>query len=170
MTYFADLTDYTYIPAGDAAHARTKNVGWLTAGHAFESAAPAEELLDRVWSFCTVSVAQTRGIHQCEFCPGKDVHRAERKGEKLLLGTSEIRVFAGEGCLYAAPTLIYHYVKEHGYKPPEPFIHALMSEPAPPAPEYFDRLAQVSLEWRKTSELQLEPVPNYQPFKANQLA
>jgi hypothetical protein len=117
MTYFADLTDYTYIPTGRVSHVGTKNVGWLSAGCAFEAAAPTEELLDRLWSYCTISIAQTRGIHQCEFCPDKDVHFAERKGDKILLGTSEIRVFAGEVCIYAAPTLIYHYVSDHGYRP-----------------------------------------------------
>ena len=147
-----------------------KNVGWLNSGHAFETGEPTEELLDRLWSYCNVSVAQTRGIHQCEFCPDKDVHRAERKGDKLLLGTSEIRVFAGLGAIYTAPTLIYHYVKDHGYKPPESFIQALMADPAPPAAEYFDRLAQAALDWRKTSIPQLNPVPNYQPYIANQSA
>jgi membrane protease YdiL (CAAX protease family) len=170
MTYFADLTDYSYISTGHASHAVTKNVGWLSAGHAFETVAPTEELLDRLWSYCSVSVAQTRGIDQCEFCPDNDVHIAERKSDKLLLGTSEIRVFAGEGCLYAAPTLIYHYVKEHGYKPSEPFLQALMTDPAPPAAEYFDRLAQAILHWQKTSVAQLNPAPMYQPSVANQLA
>jgi membrane protease YdiL (CAAX protease family) len=170
MTYFADLTDYSYIPRSHASHAITKNIGWLSAGHAFETGEPNEELLDRLWSYCTVSVAQTRGIHQCEFCPAKDVHFAERKSDKLLLGTSEIRVFASEGCLYAAPTLIYHYVKDHGYKPPEPFILALMADPAPPAAEYFDRLAQASLEWQRTSIAQLEPAPIYQPSIVNNSA
>lgn len=109
MTYFADLTDYTYIPAGHASCTITKNVGWLSSAHPFETGAPSEELLDRLWSYCTVSVAQTRGIHRCEFCPDKDVNFAERRSDKLLLGTSEIRVFAGLGSIYAAPTLIYHY-------------------------------------------------------------
>src|SRR5450631_2208157 len=168
MTYFADLTDYTYIPTGHASHAGTKNVGWLNAGHAFEKAAPTEELLDRLWTYCSVSVAQTRGIHRCEFCPGKDVHLADRKGDKLLLGTSEIRVFAGFGHVYAAPTLIYHYVSEHRYKLPEPFVRALMADPAPPAAEYFDRLAQASLDWRKTSNLELESPSAYLPHRPPQ--
>jgi hypothetical protein len=45
-----------------------------------------------------------------------------------------------------------------------------MTEPAPPAGEYFDRLAQASLEWRKTSIAELEPGPILQPFIANPLA
>jgi|ERR1700733_985207 len=163
MTYFADLTDYTYLPIGEASRPGTKNVGWLSAGHAFETGEPTQELLDRLWSYCTASVAQTRGIHPCEFCPGKVVHFAERNGDKLLLGTSEIRVFSAAGDIYAAPTLIYHYAKDHGYKPPEAFIQALNTQAAPPSAEYFDQLAQASLEWRETLASP-EAVPTYQPF------
>jgi len=163
MAYFADLTDYTYIPTGDASRPGTKNVGWLSAGHAFETGEPTEEFLDRLWSYCTASVVQTRGIHPCEFCPRKVAHFAERNGDKLLLGTSEIRVFSAAGEIYAAPTLIYHYAKDHGYKPPEPFVKALMAQPAPPAAAYFDQLAQASLEWRKNLASP-EAVPTYQPF------
>jgi membrane protease YdiL (CAAX protease family) len=168
MTYFADLTGYTYIRTGDASRPGTKNVGWLGAGRAFETAPATQELLDRLWSYCTVSVAQTRGVHQCEFCPGKDVHLAARNGDKLMLGTAEIRVFAGDGSIYAAPTLIYHYVSDHGYKPPEPFIQALSTQHAPPTTEYFDRLAQAYLDWRKTLVPELNPAPIDQPFIANQ--
>jgi membrane protease YdiL (CAAX protease family) len=168
MTYFADLTDYTYIPTDYASRPGTKNVGWLSAGHAFETGEPTEEFLERLWNYCTVSVAPTRGVHGCEFCPGKDVHLAERNGNKLQLGTSEIRVFSDAGDIYAAPTLIYHYVRDHGYKPPGQFIQALMAQPTPPAAAYFHQLAQASLEWRKTSHPQAEPVPNYEPFRANQ--
>ena len=170
MTYFADLTDYSYIPRGHASHAVTKNVGWLSTGHAFETGEPTEALLDRLWSYCAVSVAQTRGIHQCEFCPTKDVRFVERKGDSLLLGTAEIRVFAGLGCIYAAPTLIYHYVSDHDYKPPEQFIQALMVDPTPPAAEYFDRLVESSLEWQKTPIAHLKRVPMYQHFMTSQLA
>lgn len=107
---------------------------------------------------------------KCEFCPGKDVHCAERKSDKLLLGTSEIRVFQGFGRIYAAPTLIYHYVCDHGYKPPEPFIQALMAEPGPPAADYFNQLTQASLDWQKTSIAELGPSPICQSMGANQLA
>ena len=107
MTYFEDLSDYSF---GRAIFFRpvTRNVGWLGKGYAFETAQPTEDLLDLVWRYCKVSIAQTRGIHECEFCPSGDWYQGERKGEKLLLGTSEIRVFGKNGLIYAAPTLIYH--------------------------------------------------------------
>jgi len=38
--------------------------------------------------------------------------------------------------LYAAPALIYHYVVEHDYKPPQEFIDAVMTVPQPGSEEY----------------------------------
>jgi hypothetical protein len=150
MAYYPDLSDYEY---HRKAHDRpgTKNVGWLAAGHVFDMEPASEALLDRLWRYCNVSVAQMRGWHDCELCPGKRVTHAEYKGEKLLLGTSEIRVFAEDGDIFAAPTLIFHYVQYHHYRPPEAFVVALMRDPAPPDPAYFERLRQLHLEWRQTS-------------------
>jgi hypothetical protein len=156
MTYYRDLTDYEHHSA--FYRPGIKNVGWLGVGHEFDTAAPTEELLSRLWGFCKTSVAQTRGIHECEFCPGQSSYFAERNGERLLLGTAEIRVFSKTDGFYAAPTLVYHYVKVHKYRPPDEFIHALTDGPAPPSKEYFDRLGKLNLEWRNTSAPEAYPV------------
>lgn len=157
MPYYRDLTDYAY---HGATYYRpgTKNVGWLGLGHAFETAEPAEELLNRLWTFCKISVAQTRGVHECEFCSADESYFAERGGVRLLLGTSEIRVFSTTGTVYAAPTLIYHYVKVHKYRPPDEFLQALVEGPTPPSKDYFDRLKQLDLEWNPTSSPQMSRV------------
>jgi hypothetical protein len=83
-----------------------------------------------------------RGVHDCEFCKSEDLPLAERNNEKLLLGTSEIRVFSTQGEIYAAPTLIYHYVSVHHYEPPDEFVRALTEGPQPESREYFDRLKE----------------------------
>jgi hypothetical protein len=57
-----------------------------------------------------------------------------------MLGAAEIRVFAKDGVAYAAPTLVYHYVSVHHYKPPDEFVRALREGPLPSSPEYFERL------------------------------
>jgi hypothetical protein len=61
-------------------------------------------------------VNQTRGIHCCPFC----------KGEVLPTGSYEMRV-AGACEVYAAPSLVHHYVVAHGYRPPDEFIAAVMA-------------------------------------------
>jgi hypothetical protein len=148
MTYFKDLSDYTYchglFPAGN-------NIGWLGRGRAFRTMTPDEEVLDLLWLFSSISVMQTRGIHVCEFCPAGAARHFERKGERLNLGSAEIRVFSQDGRIYAAPTLIYHSVAVHHYKPPDEFLATLRTGPRPPNQEYFDLLAKQKLEWRKTS-------------------
>lgn len=152
MSHFEDLSDYTYHNSA-AYRAGTKNIGWLARGHAFERARPTEDVLQKVWDYCTVSVAQMRGVHDCDFCPPGEWYVAERNGQKLLLGTSEIRVFAHDGTIYAAPTLLYHYMLVHHYKPPDEFLRALSAGPRPPNPEYIQRLERLGLEWNMTATI-----------------
>ena len=158
MTYYEDLSDYVYHKSEFYRYG-TRNVGWLGLGHDFKKAEPSEEILSRLWAYCGISVAQSRGVHDCEFCSEGDSYRAERNGEELLLGTSEIRVFSKSGDIYAAPTLICHYVKVHHYAPPDRFVKALTQGPAPPSREYLERLEELGLEWRRTS------APSGPPFR-----
>src|SRR5689334_4116372 len=149
MAYFIDLSFYQYSVFGNPP--ATKNIGWLQRGHEFERMEPSDETLDLLWSFCAISVMQTRGLHQCDLCVTPQTVQATRNGVTLLLGSSEIRVFSNEGSIsllrqrlrdsessallffrgstvpysiYAAPTLIYHYVHIHHYKPPDEFLRA----------------------------------------------
>jgi hypothetical protein len=155
MSYFDDLSEYTY----SRRHVRpgTRNVGWLGDSHAFETAVPDPELLEVLWDYCAISLAQMRGLHNCEFCPSGTSNLAESKGRTLLLGSAEIRVFSKHQDIYAAPNLIYHYVAVHHYKAPEKLLAALREMPRPPRNEYFDRLAELGLEWRETSALDAAP-------------
>jgi hypothetical protein len=150
MTYFKDLSRYEYL-SDRFARPNTLNIGWLGLDNKFPTDTPSDELLDLVWSFCKISIAQTRGVHECEFCKVKDSELGERKGEKLLLGTSEIRVFAEDGTIYAAPTLIYHYILKHSYQPPYVFIAALRNCPNPQSNEYFEKLNELGFEWDYTT-------------------
>lgn len=159
MAYFEDLSDYIY--CSGPCHHGAKNVGWLERSHSFEEMVPSEKVLNLLWDHCTISVAQTRGIHECDLCvPAKTVF-AGRKGQRVLLGTSEIRVFSPTGQIYAAPTLVYHYAHIHQYKPPEEFLRALGESATPPGQEYLEQLKKSSLEWRKTSS----PPINQSAFK-----
>jgi hypothetical protein len=162
MAYLEDLSKYTYAHS-DFYRPVTKAVGWLSRDHEFEILGPTDELLDLIWQYCRFSIARMRGIHVCEFCPSglSDAHdspsfleglrranllqRAERNGERLVLGSAEIRVFGKDGLIYAAPNLIYHYVSVHHYNPPDEFLEALRSEPRPPDPKYCSRLEALDL-------------------------
>jgi len=150
MSYFKDLTPYSY-HSGMFYRPNTLSIGWLALGQSFTTKLPSEELLALTWSFCKISVAQMRGIHKCEFCSTDDWFIAERNGERLLLGTSETRVFSPNGIVYAAPTLIYHYISVHNYCPPEEFLVAMKEGPQPFSQEYIEQLELLKLEWGMTS-------------------
>ena len=173
MAHFPDLSFYDYSRGNPP---QTKNVGWLRRGHAFETATPLQETLDRLWNFCKIAVAQTRGYHPCDLCAPPAIPSCVRDGVRLLLGSAEIRVFSKDvfsplrqrlrderhdGLLilrkssirfgiYAAPNLIYHYVEAHHYKPPDEFLDALHNGP-PVDEKYFQCLKHLELEWRLTS-------------------
>lgn len=149
MSHYADLSEYCYHDGRYYAPG-TVNIGWLDAGHEFERCTPTDEVLNRLWEFCKVSVAQMRGGHACEFCSERSDY-PQWGGERLLLGTSEIRVFSRAGAIYAAPTLIFHYMRDHSYRPPDEFVRALIDGPQPQSEEYFKRLGELGLEWSPTS-------------------
>ena len=149
MAFLEDLSDYAY--AGlEFARPGTKAVGWLAVGHAFPTMAPEDEVLDLLWQYSSVSIARMRGGHECEFCDSRGPHFAERYGEERLLGVAEIRVFGAGELVYAAPTLIYHYVAVHHYRPPDEFLRALREGPKPPSRQYFDALTRLKLQWSDT--------------------
>src|SRR4051794_7184763 len=129
------MTEYAYARSGRAVRAR--NVGWLGAGVEFRVSEPTESLLESLWRYCMVSVEPSRGIHACPFCPPSTPVIVERGGSRVILGSAEIRVFSAKGLsAFASPNLIYHYVAVHRYRPPGPFLEALVAGPSPDDLEY----------------------------------
>jgi hypothetical protein len=130
VTYYADLTPYTYdtdngIPDTPARQADVPllNVGWLCRERDYpKGRAPAGLAAALHRAAATDRVQQTRGYHFCPWC----VSRLAGRLGHCARGSAEIRV-VGDGVVYAAPELIAHYVEAHDYLPPEEFVHAVMS-------------------------------------------
>lgn len=104
-------------------------VGWLDSEHPYESghspvgiAEKLEEIIQHRSDVFDVHVNVVRGIHPCNFC-GKDVKLFASRRETLL-GMSEIWVPDNSGWL-ASPSLIVHYITDHGYLPPSNFVQAV---------------------------------------------
>lgn len=130
--YFPDLSPYTYWrPDSDAIDppgATVLNVGWLEFSEEFTSGEFPLALLEKLLLLITTPVNRTRGFQSCTFCPYVPMLRCMSvivRGREYPLGTAEIRVPSLGGIRYAAPTLIYHYIKVHQYLPPQEFIDAL---------------------------------------------
>ncbi|MCP4540712.1 MAG: hypothetical protein GY832_26535 [Chloroflexi bacterium] len=146
MTYYPDLSPYEYHVGRKVLDAL--NIGWLDAVHNYSTGNVSDAFVDRLWDFCCVSVVQTRGSHRCELCTtSSSTQLAVQRGTKsLVLGSAEIRVFGGAGRVYAAPNLIYHYVVEHHYRPPEEFIQAVLLGLQPGTSEYQELLEKYDLD------------------------
>lgn len=130
--YYPDLSSYSFLkddPYMPEEVPCPLNVGWLDIKHTFETETPSEELLEALFDKCTQPVNKTRGYDKCQFCKSRAFGlETARKDKSLVLGSAEIRVRGKDGEVYAAPDLIYHYVAEHHYKPPQEFIDALLNQ------------------------------------------
>ncbi|MEU0559561.1 hypothetical protein [Dactylosporangium sp. NPDC006015] len=159
MAYFADLTPYAYSYRDHDTiwyewgkldyrpQYERRNVGWLDASHPFDRGPGpdwfAGALLDVIGDPC---VNLSRGGHDCEFCPpGTDIITDPRLGRGWL-AVDEIRVPAGPGVMFAAPSLVWHYVTAHDYRPPAEFVEAVRrydagwaTEPGPWIPPDAER-------------------------------
>ena len=115
-------------------------IGWLDDNNNFPKGEGASELFSyKLWGFCQHKFNSKRGFHACEYCDlGADsIPSINWEGELLKFGYSEIRVFSQDGKVYSAPNLIFHYIMEHNYAPPQEFVDAVMHGPRPASYEYY---------------------------------
>ncbi|MEU9193192.1 hypothetical protein [Streptomyces hundungensis] len=122
MTYYPDLSPYVYEPSDR----EMVNVGWLSSRHEYPKGLVADVVVAALKILCAHPENQMRGYHQCEFCQAlaPSLLGGEDGTKELFLGSAEVHVEGAEGVVYAAPTLVLHYVLEHGYCPPEEFCGA----------------------------------------------
>jgi hypothetical protein len=105
-------------------------VGWLAEKHPYERGEVDPVLFPRLFEICRRSRVLTRGRHWCDFCPKEKKFnpKATLGDTTLRLGSGEILVAApGSDVVYYAPDMICHYIAEHGYRPPDKFVQAVMS-------------------------------------------
>jgi len=129
VSYFADLTPYSYsarfLPPGTTA----LNVGWLDEHHGFAKRRPSRALMGALAEALDHSTARTRGYSSCPLCWAVGDRSCpvviELHGRSRALGDAEIWVVGSDGVLLCAPNMIVHYVQSHHYRPPKQFIEAL---------------------------------------------
>jgi hypothetical protein len=118
-------------------------IGWLSKIKPYATGKLSQEFEKKLYQFCLDQyvVCIMRGFQECEFCglPWNEWGRNHPSyGENtglMSIGDGEIRVI-GKSVLYAAPALIYHYVVEHNYKPPQEFVDAVLTGPQPGSEEH----------------------------------
>ncbi|MFD7408619.1 hypothetical protein ACFV7R_39620 [Streptomyces sp. NPDC059866] len=145
--FYEDLSPYAYGDEGDAFSDLTDgmrfvsfqpdyerlNIGWLESGRPWTSGPAPEGFIGRLLAIVDAQqVNATLGLHECDLCPAPlpDSHPwyVPRAGNlRTSAGSGEIRVPGPHGTAFAAPHLIGHYVADHGYLPPQPFIDAVFA-------------------------------------------
>jgi hypothetical protein len=141
MTYLADLSESAFLTRHVPAGVRVLAVGWLDRDHEFPRGPVPEGFLDALFAACRDHETEvTRGLHLCPFCPIPDEMwppiTAERGGDAVTLGHAEVRFLGNQADTWlAAPTLIFHYVEAHAYRPPHEFIEAVSAMRLAPTPE-----------------------------------
>lgn len=132
MTYFKDLTPYTYTDRP----ATGLNIGWLDPAEEYSKGDTSVEFKEALYLCCDhFSLNRMRGYHGCDFCPPEATRGSAwcaKPGHRYRadLGNGEIHVPGVRECagkLYVAPTAIYHYVAEHQYRPPDNFIESVFA-------------------------------------------
>lgn len=120
------------------------NIGWLETDRAWTSSPTPKDFTDRLLAILDAQqVNAMMGLHQCNLCPTplRDSHPwyTPRPGHlRASAGTGEIRIPSTHSTAYAALHLIGHYVADHGYLPPQPFIDAVLAfDPYGPWPARF---------------------------------
>ncbi|GEM_PF-3208049 len=128
--YFPDLSPYSY--GKGIVEVGVYNVGWLSSARDYPQGPCPEGFLARIDQRAQSPVNLFRGSHLCEFCPPPETEI--RNGMEIIkplterMGDGEIRVVGRDGAVYAAPVMIAHYIREHGYLPPRQFIDAVLED------------------------------------------
>lgn len=123
--YYKDLTPYTYCLPFSLEN--VLNVGWLDKGIAFELGKAPPVLKECLYALLNgesrfaARVNPTRGRHSCNLCSCSGF-------DSPFIGSCEIWIPAiNDGIVFAAPSLIVHYIEAHDYLPPEAFIRAVLA-------------------------------------------
>lgn len=140
--YFKDLTKYKYMDTNE----NSFNVGWLDRRRSITKGEVPEEFVEKLWKYLRYPVNVCRGFHSCNLCSksNTDIPMLEYQGEKRKAGYYEIRVFGKDGTIFAAPSLIFHYITCHHYQPPQSFVTAVLEGDEPDSQEYYRKVLECS--------------------------
>jgi hypothetical protein len=127
MTYFADLSVYVYACRPETVpDPKIVNVGWLDASVPFSQGPVDASIVRKLLHLTEAPPFVSAGFHRCPFCPLEPPPSPRSSPVEIpAYGSAEIRVPGEDGVVYAAPTLICHYIERHGYLPPEEFLQAV---------------------------------------------
>jgi len=133
MTWIPDFHQGAIVIAG----LNIRAIGWLDPPHEFPVGAVPAGVVDALRAYRAqadvveeqLGFPSVMGFHQCGFCPPQSVPADGR------VGLRNLGVPFGN-LLFVCPELVSHYVDTHHYRPPDPFIEAILAAPPPASPSY----------------------------------
>lgn len=142
MAYYPDLDRCDYFDIGND-ELDVLAVGWLAAGRPFSQGPVLPRLVVRLYDLIETiwDPVRFRGRHDCGLCVARPMTMRDGHGREVGVGWTNLFVPALDGGqLFAAPSLVLHYVVDHGYCPPESFQTAVMACARTDDIEYFRRI------------------------------
>jgi hypothetical protein len=145
VAYYEDLSPCTYFGVS----APLVAVGWLEQGRPVPTGSVDSSVFERLFDLLESPLQPMCcwGWHSCDLCSGNVeglmssiAYRAERR----VLGIDNVFV-PGDGRLYVAPSLILHYIAEHGYAPPQEFQEAVLHCPQMGSADYLAAVAELGV-------------------------
>jgi hypothetical protein len=130
-----DLTPYTGCDCDKTIGLDPLAIGFVTRKHPFQTGKVPPKFLQKLLPFCHPSKTVCQMHRTQNSALGGEQIVVEINGEQITLGGAEIRII-GEEEIYAAPDLVYHYVSDHNYLPPDEFIQAVLKGPDSDSAEF----------------------------------
>jgi len=118
-----DLSPYNYMNNNES----VKSIGWLEGD--FNKGEVDSKVIKLLETYERINLC--RGFHCCEYCEGCES------------GNGEIWSVSKQGEVYAAPSLVIHYIKEHSYLPPKEFIDSVLNGLKPDTEAYKSIIKEV---------------------------
>ncbi|MFG3252142.1 hypothetical protein [Streptomyces sp. NPDC048172] len=113
MAEYADNSPYSY----QESPIPYLNIGWLGKDTGIPQSGPLapESCVTILRREAQKARGLSLGTHECEFCTPAEAP----------VGNGEVHFYGRSGEAYAAPTLVAHYIEQHGYTPPPLFVQAV---------------------------------------------
>jgi hypothetical protein len=120
--YYPDLTPYS----DHSKLMKVFNVGWLDHLHDYAKGVVLYSVKAKLRQVMIngQDVKHIRGIQPCTICCASQSY-VGTSGVQRVLGMSEIWIPSWNGIIYAAPSLIIHYIDVHYYQPPQEFLESV---------------------------------------------
>ena len=125
--YFQDHSIYSYSAENELKNG--VNIGWLSSKIPFNTGQTSIHFKNKLFDIIYLRQSNImRGIHECDFCESKREIFIGRDDRNVLLGYGEIWIPSIDNdAIYVSPTLIYHYIKQHNYLPPDSYIESVLA-------------------------------------------